>query len=53
MAVFSLVFTISVIGFGNTFYILAISGIDYETCDYPIPKEKEINTDDPCIPFTG
>ena len=32
MSIFSFVFTLAVLGFGNTFYILALNGINYNDC---------------------
>lgn len=53
MSIFSFVFTMAVLGFGNTFYILALNGIDYSQCTEEL---KASMTDDElaaCTPFTG
>jgi hypothetical protein len=49
MSTFALVFTVAVIGFGNTFYILALNGIDYTKCNYP---NEPLDVEE-CQPFTG
>ena len=53
MSIFSFVFTLAIIGFGNTFYILALNGIDYASCT---PEALDGATADAiaaCVPFTG
>ena len=46
MFTFSVIFTIAVIAFGNSFYILAINGIDYSQCHLD-------RSADGCQMFTG
>jgi len=57
MSTFSFVLFIAFLGFANTFYILALNGVDYSACE---PADYEgLSTDDAeklaakCTPFTG
>lgn len=57
MATFAFVITLSFIGFGNTFYILALNGITYRNCTIDkfigISDEEFVAREDSCTPFTG
>ena len=57
MSTFSFVLFIAVLGFANTFYLLALNGIDYKACSPPefegLTAEEHAALTQECTPFTG
>lgn len=57
MKTFSFVFLLAVLGFGNCFYILALTSYDYDACTPEVIEQQSITVptyaDDNCTIFTG
>src|SRR5438105_7066261 len=53
MLIFSFVYFLALIGFGNTFYILARNGIDYNKCTTEFLETATADEIAECTPFTG